>query len=186
MSDDMTPPENKLLKLIAGREFTFYSWVGTIFVAMKLGSPTEKGNLGEELLKLELADIGFQAEFHPSFSKKSVSRRGPWDVRCRRDGKELLFEVKVATQDVHKNHQFNGIRYDTKYTHLFLLGVLPNRLLYKIIAKRDLDQYKLVAMAKKTNSTFKLTLESTKLNKFNNFPSEIKRVFDSDAKKYRK
>ena len=86
---------------------------------------------------------------------------------------EVKFEVKVATLDTHNHHQLNGIRYDAKYTHLFLLGVTPNELKYKVVAKSDLNNYSLVSTQKGANAAFKLTVRTNELNSLNDFEDEM-------------
>ena len=68
------------------------------------------------------------------------------DVLLLNGNKEVKFEVKLGSLDINGYHQFNGIRHDTGFTHLFLLGVSPDELKYEILAKRDLDNYNLVRM----------------------------------------
>ena len=48
------------------------------------------------------------------------SRRGDYDVSVEEGRKKILFEVKVATQDINKSFQFNGVRYGQKI-HTFIL-----------------------------------------------------------------
>ena len=105
---------------------------------LRASATTEKGNLGEDLLHKILIGIGYLK------SRINENRKGDWDVIVQNGSKEVKFEVKLGSLDTNGNHQFNGIRHDTLYTHLFLLGVLPYELKYKIIPKRDLGEYKLV------------------------------------------
>ena len=157
---------NLMDKLIGEREYSIAEWEGARFEMLKKSAATDKGNLAEDMLASLLETMGYQEVV------LDQSRRGHWDVRVANGGAEVLFEVKVATQDVHKAHQFNGIRRDTKYTHLFLLGVLPEELRYCIVAKRDLDDYTLVSMAKGSNAAFKLTRKSADLQLFDAFYQE--------------
>lgn len=153
--------------LLCGRSFSIDIWEGTKYERVKISSATDKGNLGEDLLKDLLEYLGYSV----TLNKK---RRGDWDIMVNHRNKVCKFEVKVATQDTNGSHQFNGIRHDTKYTHLFLLGIMPNELRYKIIAKKDRDNYTMTPMAKGANNAFKITLSSDQLESLADFASEIK------------
>lgn len=158
-------------ELINEKEFTVLHWQNTRYMLAKIGSATETGNLGEDLLHRLLLKSGYK-----DAKLSGKGRRGEWDISCQgRDG-EARFEVKVATKDVGGNHQFNGIRHDTDYTHLFLLGVTPERIRFLIIAKKDRDQYTLTPMRKGSNSDFKITLSPSDLHSFGCFTEEITKV----------
>lgn len=155
--------------MIANRDFSISNWDEARFEMMKKASSTDKGNIGEDLLERLLKDMGYKDV------ERETSRRGHWDVRVKNGKQEITFEVKVATQDVHGSHQFNGVRYDTRYTHLFLLGVCPDELFFKIVKKEELvnNRYTLVAMARGTASTYKLTQRTGDLESFEEFENEI-------------
>ncbi len=90
----------------------------------------------------------------------------------------MFFEVKTATQDTNNNFQFNGIRYDTNYTHLFCLGISPDNIYYLIVEKEALgkDNHKMVSMAKGSNASFKLTKTIENLNSFSKFSDNIEKI----------
>ena len=155
-----------LRELIDEGDFQINNWVDGKFFKMKQISTTEKGDIAEDLLCRILRYIGY------SDITKPEGRRGPWDV-CLNS--KLKFEVKMATQDKSNSFQFNGIRLDTKYTHLFCLGITPNHIHYLIVEKRNLDQHKLVSMAKGANSAFKLTRTIKQMKGFDTFKCEIER-----------
>lgn len=160
--------EKMLVELIEKREFIYEKkWLNYRFGKLKLASTTEKGDIGEDLLALLLRKIGY----------KDVNvvkgRRDHYDVSI---GDKTFFEVKVATQDTSKSFQFNGIRYDTKYTHLFCLGVMPNNIKYLIVAKKSLmdKEHPLTSMAKGSNATFKLTKKESNLRDFDGLKEDLK------------
>lgn len=156
-------------EMIATRDYSISNWDESRFEMMKKASTTDKGNIGEDLVERLLVDIGYEDV------DREHSRRGHWDVRVKNGLVDIKFEVKVATQDVHGHHQFNGVRYDTKYTHLFLLGVCPETLHYKIVEKKDLigGKYTLASMARGSNATYKLTQKTEALKSFSEFEKEI-------------
>ena len=161
-------------QLIGQRDYSLSQWEGQRFEILKKASATDKGNLGEDLLQALLGMMGYA-------DVSMESRRGHWDVRVQNGNQEVKFEVKVASQDVHGSHQFNGIRYDTKYTHLFLLGATPSELRYRIIDKRDIEDHKMVPMAKGSNAAFKLTFKTADLHSFDSFAKEIKHLLGTPA-----
>lgn len=154
---------------------TIYSkkWEGHDFHNLKLMSTTEKGNMGEDFLSNILKKCGYENV------EVVKGRRGQYDVEIKDAPNTAQFEVKVATEDIHSNFQFNGVRYDTNYTHLFCLGISPNDIKYLIINKNDLNQHTLVSMAKGSNASFKLTKSKDVLRNFNIFNEEIKEVTGS-------
>jgi len=156
-----------------GANFSYSNWMHSEFSALKLASTTDKGNIGEDFFAELLRLMGY----------KNVTvvegRRGDYDIAVKQEGKECLIEVKVATRDMHSNFQFNGVRHDTKYTHLFCLGISPNSIGYLIIPKKDLDEHKLVSMAKGSNATFKITKKDNLLRSFDLFENDVKTVMNS-------
>ena len=168
MSTDL---ENKLRDLVDNKSFVYQEWRGK-FKKMKLASATEKGEIGEDFLKALLEDSGYTE------IDVVEGRRGDYDVSVTYKGKTLKFEVKVATQDTSSNFQFNGIRYDTKYTHLFCLGIGPNEARFLVIPIGDLhtSKHHLVNMAKGSNASFKLTKKSSDLMPLGDFKSEIAKL----------
>ena len=87
----------------------------------------------------------------------------------------------AGSQDTQKGFQFNGIRYDTRYTHLFCLGILPEDIKYLIVEKSLIgrSEHKMCSMAKGSNSAFKLSKAEKHLKEFNNFESEIREIMNN-------
>lgn len=160
--------EKMLIELIEKRDFVYEEkWLSHKFGKLKLASTTEKGDIGEDLLASLLKQIGY------ADVNVVKGRRNQYDVSI--EGK-TFFEVKVATQDTNKSFQFNGVRYDTKYTHLFCLGVMPDSIKYLIIAKNSLlnKEHTLTSMAKGSNATFKLTKKESNLKDFDKLQEDLK------------
>ncbi len=161
--------QDKLLEIVQKNEFVFNKWIGKEFADLKLASTTEKGNIAEDFLVAILRACDYK-------DVDSVrGRKGQHDVSFKHNGKKILFEVKMATRDTSNNFQFNGIRYDTRYTHLFCLGISPDKIGYLIVSKKEVvgDNYRLVPMARGSNSSFKLTRPERVLKTFGNFQMEI-------------
>ena len=168
--------EKELLKLIKSKNLIYKTWLGKKFEAMKLSATTEKGNLAENFLAELMRSLGYSdVEVKPG-------RRGDYDVRVGIGTNEARLEVKLATQDTTNNFQFNGIRYDTDYTHLFCLGVTRSTIRYMIIPKEWLTtkkkEYHLVAMARSTNATFKLTRSFSDMLGFDKFESDVRELIE--------
>lgn len=163
--------ESKLIHLTSEKDFKHEKWKGK-FATLKLASSTEKGDIGEDFLAAIIKDCGY------SSVEVVKGRRGHYDVRVQHSDKELLFEVKVATLDSSGSFQFNGIRYDTHYTHLFCLGVSPATIGFLIIAKEAIgkDPHKMAPMARGSNSTFKLTKREDILLSFDTFANRLERL----------
>jgi len=165
--------QKKAIKLLIAetkkRKFKFTDWLGKQFEVLKFATPTEKGDIGEDFLVELLRGCGYNDV------TILEGRRGDYDISAVIDGKEVKFEVKVATQDTNGNFQFGGIRYDTQYTHLFCLGIRPDTIDFLIIQKQDLGRppHKLAPMASSTNSSFKLTKKPDDLISFDKFQDEI-------------
>ena len=111
---------------------------------------TNRGDVAELFLKWLLEEKnGADAELHSS-------RRGPWDVKTLSDP-PITLEAKCATLDVGGSFQFNGIRYDRCYDLLFALGIAPESVHVGLWRRSELLDLNMVAMAKGTNSSFKLS-----------------------------
>ena len=122
-------------------------WRESTFEIAKFLSTTEKGNAVEDFAAQLLKQVGY-----PNVERHH-SRRGDWDVRVG----NTTIEVKCATLDTNGNFQFNGIRYDTKYDLLLVIGIAPEAVFFNIYHKKQLHDLPLVSMAKGTNAGYKLT-----------------------------
>ncbi len=165
--------EREFLKSINSAELIYQTWLREKFGVVKLASTTEKGDLAENFLAALVRLIGYaDVEVVPS-------RRGDYDIGVGRGRGKKRLEVKLATQDTSGNFQFNGIRHDTDYTHLFLLGVMRSTIRYRMIPKAWLttkrDEYPLVSMARRTNAAFKLTRSEDDLLRFDRLEADLRR-----------
>lgn len=121
-------------------------WDSGKFRGIKALSATEKGNIAEDFTV-------WMGECYGHAAHKNASKRGEWDVKIAR----TTLEVKMATEDVHGKFQFNGIRYDTKYDLLMVIGISPDDVMFNLYKRKDLMDLPLVNMQKGTNATYKLT-----------------------------
>ena len=155
-----------LRELMAHKKSVISVWEGMPFEKIKLMSTTEKGDIAEDFLAQLLQIHGYVDV------EVKKGRRGHYDVVLNNS---VFFEVKAATQDTNGNFQFNGIRYDRDYTHLFCLGITPDKLYYLIVNKIDLmkKKYRMVSMAKGSNATFKLSRRIAQMGEFENFEAGV-------------
>ena len=171
----MTVAYEILHRLMTQRQSAMDAWRGKSFEKMKLISATEKGDIAEDFL----AEI-LKAHSYQNVEVKK-GRRGHYDVSL---DKKVFFEVKAATLDISKGFQFNGVRYDTKYTHLFCLGVTPDNLYYLIVNKAELinGTYHLVSMTRGANATFKLSRRLNQLHEFGMFVEHVDKAVKETEK----
>ncbi len=156
-------PVAYLKKLIAGSASP-QKWARGPFIGIKVLSPTEKGNIAEAFVVRLAQRYNLKAAPHES-------KRGEYDVMVA--GKKL--EVKMASEDVKGKFQFNGIRYDTKYDMLCVIGISPDDVRFNIYPKSEVTtNLTLVAMQKNTNATYKLTRKKAELLDLAEFPKFFK------------
>ena len=162
--------QNRLLEITNRQNFQFQKWEKSKFVELKLASTTEKGNVGRDFLKDMLAQYDYGCE---------ECERGQYDLSVQHNGTTVKLKVRVATLDSNDSFQFNGIRLNTHYTHLFCLGVSPDRIGYLIIMGEKLgtDEYKLVPMSSENKDEFKLTRQEGALKSFNDFRNDLVRLW---------
>ena len=165
--------ENLLLKIVETRKFSGKIWEGSKFELFKTMPTTNKGDIGEDFLAALLENNKC------SDVEVVKGRRGHYDVKATYNGKVATFEVKVATQDTNGSFQFNGVRYDTQYTHLFCLAISPNSIGFLLIRKDEVGKppHNMVAMARNTNAAFKLTKRESDLSSFSQFSTALKEAF---------
>lgn len=138
-----------LLVKIAKEKHVDKKWTDKPLYLIKILANSSKGDLAEEFVMEYCKILGFRVE-------DKTTRLGDYDLEI--NGKR--FEVKMATEDLTGNFQFNHIRYDYKYHWLLCLGVSPSEILFGIYSKADVatgTAGNLVSMGRGQNSSFKLT-----------------------------
>jgi len=116
------------LKLLEGTRKN--KWTGSTYEVLKLASPTEKGDWGEDT-STEIVNKILKIE-----AKRINKGKGPFDILLTVILKTI--EHKLATEDTNGGFQFNGLRKDNKYDFAFLLGVSPESLSFQMYRKKDL------------------------------------------------
>lgn len=145
-------------------------WVGAPFENIKRISNTRVGSVGQEFVERLCDEIGFAIEF-PTGAGGKRSPASPWDIKIE----GVSFEVKTATEDVHRSFQFNHVRY-REYQALLCVGVGPDTILFGAWSKADVTTGAaghLVTMDKGSSATFKLTKRIPQLRPIAEFGQRI-------------
>lgn len=138
-------------------------WARKRFAIIKDLPSTNKGNVAELFLKW-LAEETLRVE-----AELLVGQRGHYDVVVRSDPEQRV-EAKCATQDVNGSFQFNGIRYDRRYTLLFVLGIAPASAHVGLWTKAEVGELPMAPMSKGANASFKLTRRPQELYSIEDWP----------------
>ncbi len=164
---------NKLFLEVIGAKLIHEKWAGQPHQAFKNLPNSSKGDAGEEFIKRYVTELNFTVE--------KLERLGDWDLKIA----DKKFEVKLASEDISGNFQFNHIRYDSKYDYLLCLGVTPDHLVFGIWNKGDVATGlagNLVSMGKNQNSSFKLTKKISDLEPIENLKEKLKKALDPSVK----
>jgi len=164
----MTNPLALLIK-IAKEKHVDKKWTDKPLYLIKILANSSKGDLAEAFVTQYSNVLGFHAE------KKN--RLGDFDVKIN----DKKFEVKMATEDLTGNFQFNHIRYDYRYDWVLCLGITPDSILFEIYSKGDVATGKagnLVSMGRGQNSSFKLTKPKNSLRPISEFKEKLQTCFD--------
>jgi len=164
----MVEPLEMLIK-IAKEKHIDKKWVDKPLYLIKILANTSKGDLVEDFVTEYSNSLGFTAIKNPT-------RQGDYDVKINNQ----KFEVKMATEDVSGNFQFNHIRLDYKYDWLLCIGVTPSEILFQMYSKADLATSKagnLVSMGRGQNSSFKLTKPKHTLRSISGFRTWLRNRF---------
>lgn len=163
---DVDPLE--ILKRVAGLKHVTSKWEGKPLYGIKILANTSKGDLIEDFVTEYSNALGLSAIRNPT-------RQGDYDVKI--GGRK--FEVKMATEDLTGNFQFNHIRYDYRYDYLLCIGISPSEILFQVYRKGDLAEGRagtLVSMGRGQNSSFKLTKAKRDLRPINEYRDKISQL----------
>jgi len=155
----------KLLLEIAKEKTVPGKWDNQPLLLIKIMANSTKGDLGELFITRYCKALGMTVA-------DKASRLGDYDVKINGDE----FEVKMATEDINGNFQFNHIRYDYDYDWILCLGVAPAEIVFDIFSKSDLvtkKAGKLVSMGRGQNSSFKLTKRKSTLHPIEKFKERM-------------
>jgi len=140
-------------------------WDNQPLLLIKIMANSTKGDLGELFITRYSKELGMTVT-------DRASRLGDYDVQI--NGAD--FEVKMATEDINGNFQFNHIWYDYKYDWILCLGVAPAEIVFDIFSKSELVTGKagnLVSMGRGQNSSFKLTKRKSTLHPIEKFKEKM-------------
>lgn len=157
-----------LLIKIAKEKHVDKKWTDQPLYLIKILANSSKGDLAEAFVMAYCQELGFKVE-------DKTTRLGDYDLEI--NGKK--FEVKMATEDLSGNFQFNHIRYDYKYDFVLCLGISPDSILFEIYSKGDVATGKagnLVSMGRGQNSSFKLTKDKNTLQPIKRFKDKLQSI----------
>jgi len=165
----MIDPMAILIK-IAKEKHIDSKWFGKPLYLIKILANTSKGDLAESFVAEYSTALGFNVV-------KNRTRQGEYDLKI--NGKK--FEVKMATEDISGNFQFNHIRLDNVYDWLLCIGVAPDAILFDMYSKGEVANNRvgtLVPMGRGQTtrfsvSSFKLTKPKRALHPISEFKDKI-------------
>ena len=161
----MSNPIDLLIE-IAKKKIVPCKWDDQPLQLIKIMANLTKGDIAEAFVVQYSKELGFDVA-------NKIGRLGDYDVEI--NGK--TFEVKMATEDISGNFQFNHICYDYKYNFLLCLGVSPADICFDIFTKADVATGKagtLVTMGRGQNASFKLTKPKNVLHPIGEFKDTIR------------
>ena len=156
----------KLLLKIAKERTKLGKWTDQPLELIKVMANSTKGDLGEAFISEYSKALGFKVA-------KRQNRLGDYDAKIN----GMTFEIKMATEDVGGNFQFNHIRYDYDYDWIVCLGISPTDIFFDVWSKGDLVTKKaghLVSMGRGQNSSFMLTKPKDDLRPIAEFKEKIR------------
>ena len=154
----------KLLLKVAKEKHIDDKWIGKPLYLIKILPNSNKGDLAEAFVKEYCNALGFKAE--------KEHRLGDFDVMIN----NKKFEVKMATEDLTGNFQFNHIRMDFDYDWLICFGVSHSDIFFEIYRKEDVVMKRagvLVPMGKGHNADWKLTKKKSVLLPISKFKEKL-------------
>jgi len=154
-----------LLLKIAEEKNIDEKWSNKPLYPVKILANSSKGDLAEAFITELCKLLGFKVE-------GGTTRLGDYDLEIN----NKKFEVKMATEDLSGNFQFNHLRYDYTYDWVLCLGISPEEILFEIYSKSDMatgKAGKLVSMGRGQNSSFKLTKPKGTLKPIDGFKERL-------------
>ena len=149
-------------------------WDGMPLGDIKALSNTHIGDVGQDFIREWCKELGLKWE-------GAGGRQSPWDARI----KDVTFEIKTATEDVHGNFQFNHIRHHREYQALLCLGISPGAVLFDAWRKGEVAEGvagNLVTMDAGSSATFKLTKKRQDLRPIEQLETRIGVIVASFSK----
>ena len=141
--DEVVDP---LIEELAGRRTD--KWYKSKYEEVRIAENTPKGDFGEKVTtNLIKKIIGIYAEI-------INGGKGEFDILTKSG---IKIEHKLATEDVGGKFQFNGIKKDVNYDHVFCLGVSPNDLWFGIWSKKEVEKRLTTVMMSGAEDGFKLS-----------------------------
>ena len=160
--------------LNALRDNTQSKWVGSKYESIKKAPTTVKGDFGEDLV----VDL-----FKLIDRKAERVNKGKGDFDVIEAITSTKYEIKLATEDVNGNFQFNGIKKEIEYDFVICIGVSPNDLWFNVFPKSKCNQLT-VSMVKDGDETYKLTASKSANSRWHVKPLNNEITFAMELEKY--
>jgi hypothetical protein len=126
---------------------------------------TNRGAIGEEFIRRYLTAAGIKVTFRNRTSAIDMQIAG---LEC---------EVKTASLGANGTFQFNHVRLDRKYDCLLCLGICPDKIVFAIWPKSDVESGlagHLVMMAQEQDTTSKITKKLNELRPISELEGKIR------------
>ena len=160
--------EIQLMREVIASRRNDSKWLNAPLGDVKVLSNTHIGDVGQDFVQKWCAHLGLDWA-------GSGSRQSSWDARIE----GVTFEIKTATEDIHRSFQFNHIRHHREYQALLCLGIAPDTILFDAWRKGDVSEGRaghLVTMDRGSSATFKLTKRRTALRSLGEFEDRIAEI----------
>ena len=142
-------------------------WQGSPLAGYRKLGNTNRGEIGEEFIRRYVGSHGIPVG--------NGGRTSKTDLRIG----DRYFEVKTASLGATGTFQFNHVRLDRNYDHLFCLGICPYRIVFNMWRKGDVAENRagtLVRMAEGQAVTYKLTKKLDDMNPIETLPTALRVV----------
>lgn len=160
-----------VMKEIISNHHNNPKWTNAPLGGVKTLSNTHVGTVGQAFVREWCKQLVMQWE-------GAEGSLGPWDAKIQ----GITFEIKTATEDIHRNFQFNHIRHHREYQALLCLGISPDAVLFDAWRKGDVAEGTaghLVTMDAGSSATFKLTKKRQDLRPIEDFQNRVEAIVSS-------
>ncbi len=148
-------------------------WQGSPLIGYRSLGNTNRGEIGEEFVRRYLKNAGIEAG--------NGGRTSETDMRIMGH----RFEVKTASMGANGTFQFNHVRLDRRYHYLFCLGICPDKIVFTMWRKGDVDEGRagrMVRMAEGQSVTYKITKKLSDMVPIDDLPETLLANLGTDLK----
>jgi len=146
-------------------------WQASPLIGYRNLGNTNRGEIGEEFVRRYLKEAGILVG--------NGGRTALTDMQIAGHA----FEVKTASLGANGTFQFNHVRLDRKYKHLFCLGICPKEIVFNMWRKGEVAEGiagHLVRMAEGQAVTYKITKKLSDMRPIADLPTTLRRLWKSN------